>query len=237
MSAADELSGGVERILTSGLTLKPFPAEGTPLHVAHDWANNALMQFGKYGLRECAKTGAEPDICAEIVLHDLSRLPSSPSSGPDLRFEMQRAKLERKNIIYASKRKRLHLNAFTNIYAAIYACVEKSDPALARWLFDHCDMTKYVPPQQGMDGPRAFKYVMTIIDKMLSQRLESDKAYYQSALELQLAVRLPYGCSSVEFSTKAHAFMNFIRPYLARPYTNYDASMYIINLLPDGLKV
>jgi hypothetical protein len=31
--------------------------------------------------------------------------------------------------------------------------------------------------------------------------------------------------------------MNFIRPYLARPYTNYDASMYIISLLPDGLKV
>jgi hypothetical protein len=78
---------------------------------------------------------------------------------------------------------------------------------------------------------------MTIIDKMLSQRLESDKAYYQSALELQLAVRIPYGCSSVEFSTKTHAFMNYIRPYLARPHTNYDALMYNISLLPDGLKV
>ena len=31
--------------------------------------------------------------------------------------------------------------------------------------------------------------------------------------------------------------MNFIRPYLTRLYTNYDASMYIISLLLDGLKV
>ena len=87
-----------------------------------------------------------------------------------------------------------------------------------------------------MDGPRTFKYVMTIIDKMISQRLESDKAYYQFALEFQLEVRLPYGCSLVEFSTKTHAIMNFIRPYLAHTYTNYDASMYIISLLgrPQG---
>ena len=35
-----------------------------------------------------------------------------------------------------------------------------------------------------MNGPRAFKYVITAIDKMLSQRLEFDKAYYQPALEL-----------------------------------------------------
>ena len=88
-----------------------------------------------------------------------------------------------------------------------------------------------------MDGPRALKYVLTANDKMLSQKLKSDKAYYQSALELQLAVRLPYRCSSIEFSTKAHAFTNFIRPYLARPYTNYNALMYIVNLLPDGLKI
>ena len=31
--------------------------------------------------------------------------------------------------------------------------------------------------------------------------------------------------------------MNYIRPYIARPHTNYDALMYIISLLPDGLKV
>ena len=73
---------------------------------------------------------------------------------------------------------------------------------MVRLLLDHCDMAKYVSSQQGIDRPRAFKYVMTAIDQMRSQRLESDKAYYQSALELQLAVRLPYGCSSIEFSTK-----------------------------------
>ena len=55
--------------------------------------------------------------------------------------------------------------------------MEKSDPPMARWLLDHCDMTKYVSSQQGMDGPRVFKYVMTAIDKMLSQRLECNKAY------------------------------------------------------------
>ena len=84
--------------------------------------NDTLIQFGKHGLRECAKTGAAPDICAKILLHDLSHL-SSSSSPPDLRVEMQQAKLERKNTIFATKRKRLHLNAYANIYAAIYACV------------------------------------------------------------------------------------------------------------------
>ena len=150
---------------------------------------------------------------------------------------MQQAKLERENTIFARKRKRLNLNVHTNIYAAVSACVEKSDPAMAHGLLDHCNMSKYVLSQQGIDVPRAFTYVMTAIDKMLSQRVDSDKAYYQSGLELRLVVWLPYRCSSIEFSTKANAFMNFFRPYLARPYINYDTSMYIINLLPDGLKI
>ena len=45
---------------------------------------------------------------------------------------MQRAKLERENTIFATKRKLLNLNVYTNIYAAIYACVKKSDPVMAR---------------------------------------------------------------------------------------------------------
>ena len=67
MSTADELSGGNE-LRTSGLTLKAFPTEGALLHVAQDRVNDTLMQFGKDGLRDCAKMSTAPDICFEIVL-------------------------------------------------------------------------------------------------------------------------------------------------------------------------
>ena len=74
-------------------------------------------------------------------------------------------------------------------------------------------------------------------------RAVHDVKFYDAALELQIKNPLPAGCSGVEFSRRAAAFIVNIRNNLARKFTDEDASDFLLNTLlpkelrPDGRRI
>ena len=60
--AADELSGGVERIMTSGEIPRRCPDEGG-VRELEQGTIYSLMEFSKHGQRPCAESKERIDIC------------------------------------------------------------------------------------------------------------------------------------------------------------------------------
>jgi hypothetical protein len=82
MSAAEELSGGFERITTSGGEIpRRYPDEGG-LRELEQRTIYTLMEFSKHERRPCAESNKQIDICKEIVKHDIIHLHPLPYLQP-----------------------------------------------------------------------------------------------------------------------------------------------------------
>jgi hypothetical protein len=69
-----------------------------------------------------------------------------------------------------------------------------------------------------------------------SQRSESDKDFYRKAEAIQRASTLPDGCGRTDYAKKALAFLTHIHPNLPAPMADDDTTLYLINLMPKGLR-
>ena len=127
------------------------------------------------------------------------------------------------------------MRAWTRLFASLKQCTETSAPVLSRKLQDSCDLFKVRKLAGGhFDGPRAWNIVTEHL--FGGERTEADKAYYRAAEKIQLDSPLPDGASASEYARRALSFIHHIRPHLAQGYDDSDASLYLVNLMPKGLK-
>ena len=162
-----------------------------------------------------AETGRPPSL-AEIVDVDLADFPELPVTHPQHeRRKTERKKFLAQNTSNAERRRRLTFRAWTRLFESIRSSCMPKAPLLAFELFDLCALDSRGVTGGYFDGPRAWQIVTRRIEGE-TERTESDKNFYLTALEMQKSHPLPDGCTSADFQKKAFAFVQYIMPNLAQ---------------------
>ena len=203
-------------------------------HEGNIWKMAAVTALGTAELMVVAQTGIPPAL-AEIVDVDLADFPELPAAHTQHeRRKGERSKIIATNASNHERRTRLTLRAWTTLFEALRSsCVAKA-PLLAHDLYELCSLESRGIPGGYFDGPRAWRILLDRINGD-GERLETDKTFYDTALDLQKANPLPNGCTSAEFQKKAFAYVQYIMPNLARKFDPDDAAEYILNLMPPEL--
>ena len=115
-------------------------------------------------------------------------------------------------------------------------CCEKNRPELGRQITEICDFTSDGYPGH-YDGPRAYRLLVHSLTHA-TERTRQDKAFYETALAMQKADanHLPDHCTVEDFSKRARAYSDTIRPNLPYSVNQMDAALYVVSQLPRGLR-
>ena len=205
MAGGDETTSGSEKGTVTALPDVP-PGDQPLLHTAITFIRHMEDILAKLGLLGAAE-GEEPAECAEIVDIDLTRLPMPKPSDRDYVSRLEsRLKIEAHNLSNAAKRRRISLQIWSRVYGLVVAACKLNQDALGREIRDMCDLKKTSGITGGFfDGPRAYAALLLLLLHWLKQgmlgRSEEDKAFYESALALQLdeKLHLPDHCPSADF--------------------------------------
>ena len=217
--------------------LEPFPSDEPYRHQILLWHESAKVQLAPMGLLQVAE-GSLPATASLLTIVDLSAFPAAVPGTPDyMRVFMARRKIEEENRVNAARKRIITMQAYTKLYMMLAAACEKTAPATFRRMQQLCEMRVLYPSMPELhcyyDGPRAWRLLN---DKMSVTRTRNDRDFYRKAEDIQRAHQLPNGCPATGFIAKAHAFILWIMPNLAQPYTPVGAVEYILELLPRSLK-
>ena len=144
----------------------------------------AITKLAAEDMMAVAETGRPPAL-AEIVDVDLADFPEHHVSHPQYeRRKIERKKFLAQNAANAERRRRLTYRAWTRLFESIRSCCMARAPLLAFELFELCALEARGIPGGYFDGPRAWSIVTLRIEGE-TDRTESDKQFYLTALEMQ----------------------------------------------------
>ena len=179
--------------------------------------------------------GESPASVRSIIDIDLTLLPELPPDDRNYHRRVElRIKIHTQNRSNAELRFVLTMKAWTKAYTLFKKSTEITAPVLSRELREMCDLgrTRNLPGGY-FDGPRAWRI---IIRRLSGQRSEADKDFYREAERLQRTAVLADGCLASEYSKRALSFLIHIAPNLAQSYDADDTTVYLIGLMPKGLR-
>ena len=183
-------------------------------------------------------TGGLPSAAESIVDFPLDRLPPLPAvTDPSYPSRLEIfLKHQTQNARNELTRTNITLSAFSSLYSAVALCCEKNRPELGRQITEICDFTSDGYPGH-YDGPRAYRLLVHSLTHA-TERTRQDKAFYETALAMQKADanHLPDHCTVEDFSKRARAYSDTIRPNLPYSVNQMDAALYVVAQLPRGLR-
>ena len=194
-----------------------YPGVDVHAHAGQEWIESVEAKLAGIGLLAVAR-GQLPAEALVITDMDMEQLPSLPVDHRDYnRREEARLKAQTQNEVNEKRRDLLTYRSWTELYSLLKECTT-SDLMLSRLLMEECDLAKQGHEGGFYDGPRAWKILLTKLAE--ARTTERHEEFYRRALRLQMDNHLVDGCLGSEYSKKALAFLNHIRPYTMQSYSD-----------------
>ena len=188
-------------------------------------------ELAERGYLETAEGGVPTSV---QLLQEIS-LSTVPGSAGDTLHDKLVYEVSRKNERNALKRRIAILRTWTKIYTHLSQSCRDTCPALFEELYALCrmDIRGEGFSSGQFDGPLAWRmYVGSLTP---AARSKDDRDFYEAALTLMKANRLPENCTGSQYLDKAIAFTVHIVKNVPRPYTDELAGEELVGFMPEAL--